>query len=306
MSFRLFIYYCALCGGWAALLGWMLGRFLAPGGEDASLGRDAVMGFALGLMVALGLGLVDAVWNLGLRQFGRVSVRVLVGILVGAVGGLLGGLLGHLLYGMAGFLFALGWLFTGFLVGVSIGAFEMLASFITKKETRAARRKFVKCMVGGAIGGLLGGLLAWLFRMAFAGIFSGKNQQWLWSPTALGFVALGACIGLLVGLAQVWLKEAWLKVEAGFRAGREMILSKENVNIGRAEGSDVALFGDSGVEKLHAAIMKVGDQYFIEDKNSSTGTFINDQLLRGRLPLRNGDMIRVGNSVLRFYERQKR
>ena len=26
MSFRLFIYYCALCGGWAAFFGWMLGR----------------------------------------------------------------------------------------------------------------------------------------------------------------------------------------------------------------------------------------------------------------------------------------
>ena len=26
MSFRAFIYYCALCGGWAALVGWLLGR----------------------------------------------------------------------------------------------------------------------------------------------------------------------------------------------------------------------------------------------------------------------------------------
>ena len=30
MSFRLFIYYCALCGGWAAFFGWMLGHSLAP------------------------------------------------------------------------------------------------------------------------------------------------------------------------------------------------------------------------------------------------------------------------------------
>jgi len=303
MSFRLFIYYCALCGGWAAFVGWILGRLIAPG--DA-LARDAVMGFALGLMVAFGLGLVDSAWNLGMRQFGRVTVRVLVGMLVGAVGGLLGGLLGYWLFHLAGFLFALGWMFTGMLVGASIGSFEVLASFITKKETRSARKKFIKCMIGGTVGGLLGGLLAWAFRAVLGAILSGKNQQWLWTPTALGFVALGACIGLLVGMAQVFLKEAWVKVESGFRAGREMILAKENIVIGRGEGSDVALFGDSGVEKSHAEILKVGNQYYIEDKHSSTGTFINDQPLRGRSPLQNGDMIRVGNSVLRFYEKQKR
>src|SRR5262249_28272049 len=135
----------------------------------------------LGLMVALGLGLVDAVWNLGLRQFGRVSIRVLVGVLVGAVGGLLGGLLGHFLNWLSGgFLFTLAWAFTGLLVGVSIGAFEVLAAFITRREGRAARKKLVKCMVGGTIGGFLGGLVAWLFRLAFASLFASKNEQWLW------------------------------------------------------------------------------------------------------------------------------
>jgi MFS family permease len=303
MSFRLFIYYCALIGGWAAFLGWILGRLLSP--QD-DFGRDAILGFSLGLMVALGLGLVDATWNLGMRQFGRVTVRVVVGMLIGAVGGLLGGMAGHGLYKLVPFLFTIGWILTGFLVGASIGSFEALASFITKKETRSARKKFVRCMLGGTIGGLIGGLLAWLFRGAFVAMMSSKNPQWLWSPTALGFVVLGACIGLLVGCAQVFFKEAWIKVEAGFRPGREMILSKDNTVIGRAEGSDVALFGDAGVDKLHAAIMRIGNQYFIEDKNTGNGTFINDQPLRGRAALRNGDMIRVGRSVLRFYEKQKR
>ncbi|MFO0964643.1 MAG: FHA domain-containing protein [Gemmataceae bacterium] len=304
MSFRLFIYYCGLCGGWAALVGWILGRLLAPGD---SVGRDAVLGFSLGLMVAFGLGLVDSVWNLGIRQFGRVSIRVLIGVLVGAVGGLLGGLLGHFLNWLSGgFLFTLAWAFTGLLVGASIGSFEMLSAFITKREGRSARKKFVKCMMGGTIGGFLGGVLAWLFRLAFASLLSSKNEQWLWSPTAWGFVALGAFIGLLVGMAQVLLKEAWIKVEAGFRPGREMILAKDDIVIGRSEGSDVALFGDSGVEKLHASINKIGDQYFIEDKGSAGGTLVNDRPLRGRAPLRSGDLIRVGRSVLRFYERQKR
>lgn len=306
MSFRLFIYYCALCGGWAALMGWVLGVFITPADPARALGRDAIFGFSLGLMVALGLGLVDAGWNLGMRQPGRILVRVLVGVLVGAVGGLLGGLLGYWLKSLISMLSVVGWSLTGLLVGASIGAFDMLAAFITKREARSAKRKFIKCMVGGAIGGFLGGLVSVLLKSLFGSLFSDKNELWLWSPTAWGFVALGALIGLLVGLTQVFLKEAWIKVEAGFRPGREMILAKDSIVIGRAEGSDVALFGDGGVDKLHASITREGTQYFLEDKGTASGTFINDQPLRGRMPLRNGDLIRVGRSVLRFYERQKR
>ena len=74
----------------------------------------------------------------------------------------------------------------------------------------------------------------------------------------MGFVALGMCIGLLVGLAQVILKEAWIKVEAGFRSGREMILAKDKTSIGRAEGVDIPLFGDAAVGRLHAHIVQRG------------------------------------------------
>ena len=113
-------------------------------------------------------------------------------------------------------------------------------------------------------------------------MMGGKNPDGCGPPTALGFVALGASIGLLVGMAQVFLKEAWIKVEAGFRPGREMILAKENTVIGRAEGSDIALFGDPGVEKTHASIVQVNGRFFIEDNKSPGGTFVNDQPLRNR------------------------
>src|SRR4051795_10574794 len=65
MSFRIFIYYCALCGGWAAFLGWAVGLFLSP---SAPLGNVGIRGMWLGMFVAFGLGLVDALWNLSLTQ----------------------------------------------------------------------------------------------------------------------------------------------------------------------------------------------------------------------------------------------
>ncbi len=165
-------------------------------------------------------------------------------ILVGGVGGLVGGLVGSLLYSVSPVFFVFGWTLTGFLVGASVGAFEFLASVVSGKNQSGSLKKIVKSLVGGAIGGILGGILAMLLG-TIGEKFKPNAGDWLWSPPAMGFVALGMCIGLLVGLAQVILKEAWIKVEAGFRTGREMILAKEKTSIGRAEGCDIALFGDA-------------------------------------------------------------
>jgi pSer/pThr/pTyr-binding forkhead associated (FHA) protein len=114
------------------------------------------------------------------------------------------------------------------------------------------------------------------------------------------------CIGLLIALAQVILSEAWLRVDQGFRAGRELILSKAEITIGRAESCDLGLFGDPTVEKLHARIVQKGDRYLIDDNRTPGGTFLNGERVDGPTPLRSGDEIRVGRCVLRFGERQKR
>jgi hypothetical protein len=311
MSFRLFIYYCALCGGWAAFVGWVFGRLLAPHND---LGYVGIMGLFLGLMVALGLSLVDASWNVGLRQTGKVMVRVLVALGIGAVGGLIGGMLGQVLYQESPVFFIVGWTLTGLLVGASIGVFEILSSLVRQRDVTWARKKLLKCLMGGTAGGILGGTIALLLKIGWENILGRKGDvgdsglldlRSLWSPTATGFVALGMCIGLLVGLAQVILKEAWIKVEAGFRAGREMILAKERTTIGRAEACDIGLFGDNTIEKFHASILQAGNRYYVEDASTPVGTFVNDQPVRGRMQLSSGDLIRVGKSLLRFNERRK-
>ena len=84
-------------------------------------------------------------------------------------------------------------------------------------------------------------------------------------------MALGLCIGLLIGVAQVILKEAWVKVEAGFRPGRELIVSKGEIVIGRAESCDIGLFGDNSVERTHARILRKGDRYLLVDSDTAGG-----------------------------------
>ena len=141
-------------------------------------------------------------------------------------------------------------------------------------------------------------------RRLGCGVFPDKAD--LWSPSLTGFVALGLCIGLMIGVAQVVLKEAWLRVEAGFRKGRELLLNKPVLTIGRAESCDLGLFGDPAIEKLHARIYQQDDRYLIADAGSAGGTFVNDLRVQEPTLLRSGDLIRVGNALLRFGERQKR
>jgi hypothetical protein len=305
MSFRLFIYYCALCGAAGAFLGWALGRWFVPSGDVLAQGVKALW---LGLAVALSLGLLDAVWNLALRRVFAVSLRVLVVVLVGGAGGLLGGLVGQLLYGATGWteFKVFSWALTGLLVGASLGVFDLLASVVRGQDPRDAVRKVLKGVLGGLAGGLLGGALSVVLHRVWGDYFQGKVEDELWSPSAFGFVALGACIGLLIGLAQVILKEAWLRVEAGFRSGRELILARPEITLGRAETCDVGLFGDPGVDRLHARILHQGDDYVLLDNASAGGTFVNDERVEGARLLRSGDVIRLGRCVLRFSERRKR
>jgi hypothetical protein len=305
MSFRLFIYYCALCGGWAAFVAWGVGRFLTL--ENHRVLEAALKAMALGMLVALALGLVDALWNLSLRRFVQVGLRVFLVVTVGCIGGLVGGAMGQALYDSLDWeVFRIpGWTVTGLLIGASLGVFDILASVVRRQEVRGAVRKIMKGLIGGTLGGLLGGLLTVVLKLTWARLFQDKPTDELWSPSAIGFVVLGLCIGLLIGLAQVILREAWVRVEAGFRPGRELILSKAETTIGRAESCDIGLFGDNSIDRLHARIVLRDSTYVVTDAGSEGGTFLNGEPVTAPTRLRSGDAIQVGKSVLRFRERYK-
>ena len=305
MSFRLFIYYCTLAGAASALAGWALGRALAHG--HGLLGQG-LKGLYLGLTLALALALVDALWNLALSRVFTFLARVLTALLVGSMAGLLGGLVGEALYRSLHWdaCLVLGYTLVGMLIGLSLGVFELLSSLAFNLPPRGAIRKIKSGLVGGTMGGILGGTVSLLLRTSWAGLFVDKAPDLLWSPSATAFTALGACIGLMIGLAQVVLKEAWVSVEQGFRAGRQQILARDQVLIGRAENCDVGLFGDPLVDRVHARIFRQGQEFILDDAGSATGTYVNDVKLTAPHPLRTGDLIRVGRCLLRFGERARR
>src|SRR5262245_34369622 len=94
MSFKLFVYYCALCGAWAAFVGWGFGKLLAP---RNAYGSALTHGVTLGLLVGFALGLVDALWNLPTSQIARLRGRVAIAVAGGCAGGLIGAMFGQFL-----------------------------------------------------------------------------------------------------------------------------------------------------------------------------------------------------------------
>jgi len=294
MSFRLFVYYCALLGGWAAFLSWGVSQGLGIRDIGNMYLRAGLIAAVLGVLVAGAIGLVDALLNAtGLQRW----VRVFICLGIGLVGGLIGGLIGQFLASVLHLPFFIGWILVGVGIGASIGVFDLLQAMRKKGDMRMPLKKTLNGIYGGFLGGFLGGVLFGLMT---------PNPYIPRTDLAIGLVILGLCIGLLVGLAQVFLKEAWLKVAQGFRAGRELLLSKDETTIGRAESCDLGLFGDNTIERLHARILLKNNRYLLADAETPGGTFLNDERVSKPTPLKTGDKIRVGNSVIEFGERQKR
>jgi class 3 adenylate cyclase len=75
------------------------------------------------------------------------------------------------------------------------------------------------------------------------------------------------------------------------------------VTIGRGSEVDVRLEWDPSVSSVHAEAVRLGAHWVVSDEGiSRNGTFVNNGRISGRRRLRNGDMIRVGRTVLGFNE----
>jgi len=77
-------------------------------------------------------------------------------------------------------------------------------------------------------------------------------------------------------------------------------LNKEFIKIGRSPDSDILLDFDSQVSTKHARISCKEKSFFIEDLGSTNKTFINDTEISVKTQLKNGDKIKVGNTIFTF------
>ena len=90
-----------------------------------------------------------------------------------------------------------------------------------------------------------------------------------------------------------------LTMRQGPNPGHRFTVRKSSVTIGRLPANDVAI-SDQQVSRHHASISWDNDQYIIRDLGSANGTAVNGTVLTGPCPLRDGDVINLGEIVLTF------
>ena len=94
--------------------------------------------------------------------------------------------------------------------------------------------------------------------------------------------------------------DAWLVVlkGGGLTAGERFDLFG-GITIGRSAEADVRI-EDRFASGVHARVYGRGAGYYVEDMNSTNGTFLNGQTLEGEAPLSDLDEVRIGDTEFRF------
>jgi hypothetical protein len=246
-------------------------------------GRDILFGALIGALISAFLASIE---TLSVGQMRQAARRFVVGGIIGAIGGGLGLIVGEIAFDILGGFVGriLGWSMLGIAVGLGVGS----------AFGSAARRR------NGAIGGVLGGAIGGFFYQGLTLTFPQAFGR------AIAIIILGALIGFFIGLVGELLKRGWLMVvrssSRNAREGREYPLSKGVTIIGRAEESDIGLFGDQSVLGHHAIIRREGKNFVISPTGGGQ-IFVNRQPVAGRYALRSGDRLEVGGTLFLFRER---
>ncbi|MFA4985380.1 MAG: FHA domain-containing protein [Candidatus Brocadiia bacterium] len=73
------------------------------------------------------------------------------------------------------------------------------------------------------------------------------------------------------------------------------------LTIGRAKEGGIILKGDIKVSRKHARLDFLDGTFFLSDLKSANGTYLNERLVKGRVALKDGDKVTVGDTDLIFF-----
>jgi hypothetical protein len=270
--------------------------------------RQRIAGMALFPVVAGMIGLfVGAIEGIVCRTIKRALRCALMGLAAGVVGGFISILAGGIVYGFLGQLSSdptatpgafvlqmlrrgLAWLVAGTAMGLGQG--------LALKSKRLLFNGFI----GGILGGLAGGLLFDPISIVFYSrpMISGGELS-----RCIGFLFIGATVGLLIGITDMITRSSWLKVIAGPLRGKEFNFFQTPIRLGSSPKDEIYLFKDTKIEPVHAIIKQLRDTYVIEDSGTSSGTIVNGQRVRN-WRLADGDRIRIGDSEFIYATREKK
>src|SRR4051794_22904638 len=82
----------------------------------------------------------------------------------------------------------------------------------------------------------------------------------------------------------------------------QYLVVSDTMSIGRSSASDIVLKNDDYASGRHARFVRHGGLLYVEDNDSTNGTFVNGRKAVGATPLRSGDLVQVGSTTFRYSE----
>jgi pSer/pThr/pTyr-binding forkhead associated (FHA) protein len=299
-----------LIGALAGLVAWLVWEPSAPTPytpqwESWELHLQLTAFFAIGLLV----GAVNG-WSKGSRV--HALREGFLGGLFGVIGGSLGMAVGESLIKVYGH--SPGGIGESVVISTvaRVLALAPIATFLGAGI--GASTLSLRGMFQGAIGGFIAGAVSGAtfdvvgiavgtLIVAANGAHGGQHVETGGPSRAMYFVLLGALVALFIGLAERVLRSAWVRLSLGRNEGKEWVVDRPQMLIGRSESAQIPLFGDPTVAPAHAYILHKGGAYVLADAGGSpNGVFLNGQRI-GQAPLFHGAHIQVGSTVLEFLMR---
>jgi pSer/pThr/pTyr-binding forkhead associated (FHA) protein len=184
------------------------------------------------------------------------------------------------------------------LIGMGMGAGIGYCTFVVRRGFQGA--------IGGLIGGGVAGFVFDLVARALQGLtlpmqgaVNGAVGETGAPSRAITAALMCGAIALMIGIVEALSKSAWLRLELGRNEGKEWVLDKPVMALGRHERADIPLFGDANVAPNHAIIQKQGGQYVVVDQGSPIGIGVNGARVSQHV-LQSNDVIQLGSVNLRF------
>ena len=124
-----------------------------------------------------------------------------------------------------------------------------------------------------------------------------KADSMILTPSAAAAAGLGSASGRRHRTVQLVVQRS-----PSLEAGAAFPMDSAPVTVGRGGQNDLVLDGDEFASARHASIESRADGVWVQDLNSTNGTFLNGARVVGAERMSPGDVLRVGETDLRLEE----
>jgi hypothetical protein len=298
------LYYYCLLGAAGGLTGW----YLAAVFSTASVGKpttpfQALQAGIVASTIALGVSAVEGIASGSLARFSRLG-------LAAAAGGLFGGAVS--LAAAHALDFSASPSNSEPLFG-SVVCWTLLGGTTGLAASVRSGSEAWKSLTGGLIGGAFAGVLFAVAGSDFSLVAQTPEQTFLSCLLATA----GGVIGYSVAMATTLRRNAWLTVESGGDAGREIDVSRyvrlqrkgaRHAVIGSRSDAAIYLSAAGGVLPVHAAIGNHEGQVFLqplpEALAAGSTMWVNDRPVLTAAYLNNSDSLRIGEVALVYHQKR--